>query len=111
MPPREINLNGSDVESEIDENELEMFEEEDREENDSSSETESKDEANSGEENTVQSNVAGTSGAKDTSKGNQSLRWRRRETVQYNTTYKPGWTFSSPTRTRYDTIPVFQTDV
>ena len=88
MPPREINLNGSDVESEIDEDELEVFEEEESEESDYSSETESEDEENSGEENTVQSNVAGTSGAKDTSKGNQSLRWRKRETVQYNTTYK-----------------------
>lgn len=36
----------------------------------------------------MQSNVAGTSGAKDTSKGNQFLHWRKRETVQYNTTYK-----------------------
>ena len=43
MPPREINLNGSDVESEIDEDELEVFEEE---ESDYSS-----------EENTVQSKV------------------------------------------------------
>ena len=80
MPPREINLNGSDIESEIDEDELEVFEEEESEERD--------DEANSGEDNTVQSIVAGTSGAKDTSKGNQSLRWCKRETVQYNTTYK-----------------------
>ena len=65
-----------------------MFKEEESEESDYSSETESEDEANSGEENTVQSNVTGTSGAKDTSKGNQSLHWRKRETVQYNTTYK-----------------------
>ena len=66
--------NGSDIESEIDEDELEVFEEDESEESD--------DEANSGEENTVQSNVVGTSGAKDTSKGNQSLRWRKSETVQ-----------------------------
>ena len=65
-----------------------MFEEEESEESDYSSETESEDDANSGEENTVQSNVAGTSGAKGTSKDNQPLRWRKRETVQYNTTYK-----------------------
>lgn len=81
MPPREINLNGSDVESEIDEDELEVFEEEESEESE-----ESDDEANSGEENTVQSNVTGTSGAKDTSKGNQSLRWckKRNSSVQYH---------------------------
>ena len=107
IPPREINLNGSDAESEVDEDELEVFEEEESEESDYSSETESEDDANSGEENTVQSNVAGTSGAKGTSKGNQPLRWRKRETVQYNTTYK-GRAFSSPTRTRNDTIPVFK---
>jgi len=47
MPPREINLNGSDVESEIDEDELEVFEEEESEESDYSSETESENEANS----------------------------------------------------------------
>ena len=88
IPPREINVNGSDAESEVDEDELEVFEKEESEESDYSSETESEEEANSGEENTAQSNVEGTSGAKDTSKGNQSLRWHKRGTVQYNTTYK-----------------------
>lgn len=38
MPPREISLNGSNVESEIDEDELEVFEEDESEESDYSSE-------------------------------------------------------------------------
>lgn len=50
MPQSEIDLNRSDVESEVDEDELEVFGEE---ESDYSSELESEDEANSGEENTV----------------------------------------------------------
>ena len=50
MPQSEIDLNRRDVESEVDEYELEVFGEE---ESDYSSKTESEDEANSGEENTV----------------------------------------------------------
>lgn len=49
MPQDEIDLNRRDVESEVDEDELEVSGEE---ESDYSSETESEDEANSGEENT-----------------------------------------------------------
>lgn len=69
-----------DVETEVDEDELEVFEEE---ESDYSSETESEDEANSGEV-TLQSNVAGTSGAKDTRKATNFCIGIKK----YNTTYK-----------------------
>ena len=95
MPLRVLDFGGSYQESDCGEDELEGVESEESDYS-FSAETESDneldveaalvDETDAGEKNAPQSDVPGTSSTKD--KGNLHVRWRKRQPVQYNTTYK-----------------------